>query len=71
MITPLLSAITGSIHVGAAALGSALGIGLIGKSAPEAVGRNPGAFPKVMVMAILTIAFAESITFFALFLLKN
>jgi ATP synthase subunit C len=32
---------TGSIHVGLAALGAALGVGLIGMKASEAVGRNP------------------------------
>ena len=31
----------GSIHVGLAALGAALGVGLIGMKASEAVGRNP------------------------------
>ena len=34
---------TGSLHVGLAALGAALGVGLIGMKASDAVGRNPGA----------------------------
>ena len=33
----------GSIHVGLAALGAAIGVGLIGQGASMAVGRNPGA----------------------------
>ena len=70
MITALLAELTGSFDVALAALGSAIGIGLVGKGASESVGRNPGAFGKVMVMAILAIAFAESIVFFALFLVK-
>jgi len=60
----------GSIHVGLAALGAAIGIGLIGLGATIAVGRNPGAATKVMVQAILSIAFAEAIVFYALFLVK-
>ena len=38
--------------------------------ASEAVGRNPGAATKIMVQAILAIAFAEAIVFYALFLVK-
>ena len=60
----------GSIHVGLAALGAAIGIGLIGLGATIAVGRNPGDATKVMVQAILSIAFAEAIVFYALFLVK-
>ena len=61
---------TGSIHVGLAALGAALGVGLIGMKASEAVGRNPGAATKILVQAILSTAFAEGIVFFAIFLVK-
>ena len=60
----------GSIHVGLAALGAAIAVGLIGMSASTAVGRNPGAATKVMVQAILAIAFAEAIVFYALFLVR-
>ena len=34
---------TGNLHVGLAALGAALAVGIIGMKASEAVGRNPGA----------------------------
>jgi F-type H+-transporting ATPase subunit c len=61
---------TGSLHVGLAALGAAIGVGLIGASASTAVGRNPGAATKVMVQSILSIAFAEAIVFYALFLVQ-
>ena len=61
---------SGSITVGLAALGAALGVGLIGLGAAIAVGRNPLAATKVMVQAILAIAFAEAIVFYALFLAK-
>jgi F-type H+-transporting ATPase subunit c len=59
---------TGSIHVGLAALGAAIGVGIIGMAASTAVGRNPGASTKIMVQSILAIAFAEAIVFYALFL---
>jgi ATP synthase subunit C. len=62
--------VIGSIHVGLAALGAAIAVGLIGMSASTAVGRNPGAATKVMVQAILAIAFAEAIVFYALFLVR-
>lgn len=62
--------ISGSIHVGLAALGAAIGVGLIGMKASEAVGRNPEASTKVLVQSILSIAFAEAIVFYALFLVK-
>lgn len=62
--------IAGSIHVGLAAVGAALGVGLIGMKASEAVGRNPEASTKILVQSILSIAFAEAIVFYALFLVK-
>ena len=58
-------------HVGLAAFGAALGVGLIGMKASEAVGRNPGASTKILVQSILAIAFAEAIVFYALFLVKQ
>jgi F-type H+-transporting ATPase subunit c len=61
---------TGSLHIGLAALGAALAVGLIGYKASEAVGRNPGASTKILVQSILAIAFAEAIVFYALFLAK-
>jgi F-type H+-transporting ATPase subunit c len=57
-----------SIHIGVAAAGAALGVGLIGMGAVMAVGRNPGASTKIMVQAILAIAFAEACVFYAVFL---
>jgi F-type H+-transporting ATPase subunit c len=61
---------TGSLHVGLAALGAALGVGLIGMKASDAVGRNPGAATQILVQSILSIAFAEAIVFYALFLVR-
>jgi F-type H+-transporting ATPase subunit c len=56
--------------VGLAALGAAIGVGLIGMAASSAVGRNPGASTKILVQSILAIAFAEAIVFYALFLVR-
>jgi F-type H+-transporting ATPase subunit c len=59
---------TGSLHIGFAAFGAALAVGMIGYAASIAVGRNPGASTKILVQSILAIAFAEAIVFYALFL---
>jgi len=52
--------------MGFGTLGPALGIGLIGSKALEAVGRNPEATDKIQTLMILAIAFAEAIGIFAL-----
>jgi F-type H+-transporting ATPase subunit c len=56
------------MHIGIAAAGAALSVGLIGYGAVVAVGRNPGASSKILVQAILAIAFAEACVFYAIFL---
>src|SRR5262245_54923981 len=66
----VVSAMSGNLHVGLAALGAAIGVGLIGMKASEAVGRNPGAATKILVQSILAIAFAEAIVFYSLFLVR-
>jgi F-type H+-transporting ATPase subunit c len=62
--------LSGNLTVGLAAFGAALAVGMIGMRASDAVGRNPGASTKILVQAILAIAFAEAIVFYALFLAK-
>ncbi|HWD91612.1 MAG TPA: ATPase [Verrucomicrobiae bacterium] len=79
MLTPMLAdisvevakAASHNLTVGLAALGAALGVGFIGMKASEAVGRNPGAATPILVQAILAIAFAEAIVFYAIFLVKG
>ena len=61
---------SGNLHVGLAALGAAIAVGIIGMRAADAVGRNPEASTKVLVQSILAIAFAEAIVFYTLFLVK-
>lgn len=65
------SGITGNLHIGLAALGSALAVGIIGYKASEAVGRNPGAATPILIQAILSSALAEGIIFFAIFLARG
>jgi F-type H+-transporting ATPase subunit c len=69
-LLPMLAELNGNMHVGLAALGAALGVGLIGMKASDAVGRNPGAATKILVQSILAIAFAEAIVFYGLFLVR-
>jgi F-type H+-transporting ATPase subunit c len=57
-----------SMHIGVAAVGAAIAVGLIGCGAVLAVGRNPGASAKILVQSILAIAFAEAIVFYVIFL---
>jgi len=64
----IIAEITGNIHVGLGCLGAAIGVGLVGMKAAEAVGRNPGASGKILVQAILGMALAEAVAFYALFL---
>jgi F-type H+-transporting ATPase subunit c len=71
MLAQAAHGMSGNIHIGLAALGAAIGVGFIGAKASEAVGRNPGAATKILVQAILAIAFAEGIVFFAIFLAKG
>ena len=61
---------TGNIAQGIAIFASALGVGLIGYHAVEAVGRNPGASGKILVQSILGMALAEAIAFYVIFLAK-
>ena len=64
------SLLGGNMTVGLAGMGSAIGVGLVGMGASLAVGRNPGASTKIMVQALLAIAFAEAIVFYTLFLVR-
>jgi F-type H+-transporting ATPase subunit c len=63
--------LSGNIHIGLAALGAAIGVGIIGMKASEAVGRNPGAATPILIQSILSTAFAEGIVFFAIILAKG
>jgi F-type H+-transporting ATPase subunit c len=62
--------ISGSIVGGLAGLGAALGVGMIGSKAAEAVGRNPGAFGNILTMSIIGMALAEGLGIIAFFAVK-
>jgi F-type H+-transporting ATPase subunit c len=52
------------LAVGIGATGPALAIGWIGKTAMEALGRNPEARGAIMTNMILSIAFAEAVAIY-------
>ncbi len=54
------------LAVGLGMLGPGLGIGLIGYSALQSIGRNPEASGPIMTNMILSIAFAEAIGIYVL-----
>lgn len=66
---PAAGGITGSFAAGLAGLGAALGVGLIGSKAAEAVGRNPGAFGSILTISIIGMALAEGLGIIAFFAL--
>ncbi|MBD5781003.1 ATPase [Pelagicoccus sp. NFK12] len=66
----ILAELTGNIGAGIGALGAAIGVGLIGLKAAEAVGRNPGASGKILVQAILGMALAEGLGILAIFFIQ-
>ncbi|HEY1791989.1 MAG TPA: ATP synthase F0 subunit C [Opitutaceae bacterium] len=63
-----LAEMTGNIQGGLGCLGAAIGVGLTGYKAAEAVGRNPDASGKILVQGLIGMAFAEAVAFYALFI---
>ena len=70
IMIPIIAELTGNIASAFGLLGAAIGVGLIGQKAAEAVGRNPGASGKILVQAIIGMALAEGLGILALFLAK-
>jgi F-type H+-transporting ATPase subunit c len=64
-------AVSGNIASAFGLLGAAIGVGMIGTKAAEAVGRNPGAATKILVQAIIGMALAEGLGILALFFAKT
>jgi F-type H+-transporting ATPase subunit c len=58
--------ITGGIIIAIGGLGPALGIGLIGAKALEALGRNPNASGKIIPNMFIAMGLAEAIAIFSL-----
>ena len=55
-----------ALAIGIGSIGPAIGIGLIGAKAMEAIGRNPDAQTKILPSMLLGMAFAEAIAIYAL-----
>ncbi len=66
MDTEGIKALSTGLVMGLGALGPALGIGIIGGKAMEALGRNPEAEGVIRTSMILAIAFAEAVAIYAL-----
>ena len=54
------------ISMGFGAIGSGIGVGLVGKGAVEAVARNPEARGPIFTNMILTVALSEAVSIYAL-----
>jgi F-type H+-transporting ATPase subunit c len=61
-----LTEIAKAIAIALGSLGPAIGIGMIGSKAMEAIGRNPEASGKILVPMLLAIAFAEAVAIYVL-----
>lgn len=57
----ILAADAVPMHIGLAALGAGLGIGLLGMKAAEATGRNPGASTQILTIGIILAALIEGV----------
>lgn len=55
-----------ALAIGLGSLGPGLAIGFIGAKAMESIGRNPESAGKIFVPMLLTAAFAEAISIYAL-----
>ena len=55
-----------ALAIGIGAIGPAIGLGMIGSKAMEALGRNPEASDQIFVPLILSLAFTEAIGIYAL-----
>jgi F-type H+-transporting ATPase subunit c len=53
--------VTGNLTMALGGLGAAIGVGMVGSKAVEAVGRNPGAFGNILTLGIIAMALAEGL----------
>jgi len=66
MSTESMKLLSVAIAMAVGAIAPALGIGMIGSKAVEALGRNPEAESAIRTTMILALAFAEAIAIYAL-----
>ncbi len=57
-----------AIGLGLIVIGAGLGIGIIGKGAMEAMGRQPEVLPKIQTAMIIAAALVEGVALFAIVL---
>ncbi len=72
ILMPLLAATEGALFnkwvaVALVGFGAAIGVGMVGSKAAEAVGRNPGAFGSIFVLALIGMALAEGLAILTFF----
>lgn len=60
--------VSGGLIVAIGGFAPAIGVGLIGMKAMEAIGRNPEASGKILPAMLLGMAFAEAIAIYSLIL---
>ena len=61
-----MATLSKALVMGVGGIAPAIAIGLIGKNAMDAIGRNPEAAGKLFVPMLLGMAFAEAIAIYAL-----
>jgi len=61
-----LAPVAKALSIGLSGIGAALGIGMIGSKAMEAIGRNPEAVGKILVPMLIASAFAEAVAIYGL-----
>ncbi len=66
----IATGISGNVTQAVGGAGAAIGVGLIGSKAVEAVGRNPGAFGNILTLGIIAMALAEGLGILAFFVSK-
>lgn len=66
MSTEAVKLLSVAVAIAVGAIAPALGIGMIGSRAVEALGRNPEAESAIRTTMILALAFAEAIAIYAL-----
>lgn len=59
------------LAIGLAALGTGIGIGMLGAKSVEAAARQPEAAPQIQKLMILAIAFIEALCLYALLIAFN
>jgi len=66
MSAEAMKLLASALAIGIGAIAPAIGIGMIGAKAVEALGRNPEAESSIRTSMILALAFAEALAIYAL-----